>query len=239
MPYADPEKRKQFYEEYRKKNAAELKRKGEIYRKNNREKIRAQNTAYRQANREKLNASAKEYRERNKEKRARCDKLWREKNADIIKARWKAKYKANKEYFLSLNRKWRAENSERFKAWCKEYYDSRPNENKAKKQKRYAQLKAAGDKLNPDKAFRVYIVEKFNGACFKCAKRAKLTLDHHNPVAHGYRLTEENAVLLCLSCNVSKKSKPPHEFYTKTELKKLREWYGVKTLYRGELRGVN
>ena len=52
MPYADPEKRKQFYEEYRKKNAAELKRKGEIYRKNNREKIRAQNTAYRQANRE-------------------------------------------------------------------------------------------------------------------------------------------------------------------------------------------
>ena len=44
------------------------------------------------------------------------------------------------------------------------------------------------------------------------------------PLSAGYALEENNAVVLCRSCNSSKGIKQPEEFYTTVQLTKL---YGI------------
>lgn len=70
-----------------------------------------------------------------------------------------------------------------------------------------------------DNAIAVYA--RFNYQCFVCSSRNKLSIDHHRPLVRGYALTEENAVLLCVSCNSRKGIKMPEEFYSKEQLEFL------------------
>lgn len=67
------------------------------------------------------------------------------------------------------------------------------------------------------------IIAKFKNKCFKCGATDGLTFDHHFPFSHGGRLTDENTVVLCKSCNSSKNAKMPTKFYTKEELNKLKK----------------
>ena len=62
----------------------------------------------------------------------------------------------------------------------------------------------------------------FNNKCFNCGMKDNLSIDHNYPLSRGYGLTIGNAVLLCRSCNSSKKDILPKNFYSKNKLKTLR-----------------
>jgi len=72
----------------------------------------------------------------------------------------------------------------------------------------------------------------FNHQCFKCGIKEKphpeigkppiLCIDHHIPMVLGGHLVPGNLVALCRGCNNKKKDKPPEEYYTHEEIKKLK-----------------
>lgn len=71
--------------------------------------------------------------------------------------------------------------------------------------------------LNNEQVSIIY--ERFGDACFNCGQTKELQIDHHYPVVSGAGLSLNNAVLLCQSCNCSKGSKSPEEFYAEKQLR--------------------
>lgn len=61
----------------------------------------------------------------------------------------------------------------------------------------------------------------FDNKCFNCGSGKNLSIDHHCPLSKGNPLKIDNAVLLCKSCNSSKRDTSPEVFYSKNKLKKL------------------
>jgi len=238
MPHADKEARKAYVAEWNKKNAERIKAKSAIYRAENKEKIRKKDNEYKAANREKINAQALEYRTKNKDAIRKRDKTWRDANREQILQRWKERYKADPEKYLNHNRRWRLGNAEYFKALRKERYQTCKDAIQKHHRIRWDQQKAVGEPANPSRLLRRYVYEKFSNQCFKCGNSTRLSIDHHNPLISGNRLTEHNAVLLCVPCNVRKRSKHPSDFYTETELHKLHEWYGIITLEKNNIMRV-
>jgi len=57
--------------------------------------------------------------------------------------------------------------------------------------------------------------------CFKCGTSDRLVLDHNIPLSKGGKLTYDNVVVLCNTCNSRKNAKDPKDFYTKEELERL------------------
>ncbi len=72
----------------------------------------------------------------------------------------------------------------------------------------------------------------FDHRCFKCGVKEKphkevgqppvLCIDHHIPMAFGGHLVPGNLVALCRSCNNRKLDLPPVDFYTPSELERLK-----------------
>jgi len=71
------------------------------------------------------------------------------------------------------------------------------------------------------------IYAKFNARCFNCSRQDRLEIDHHYPLSKGYGLAINNAVILCKSCNTSKRNKMPEEFYTEKQLLILNDLLGL------------
>lgn len=63
----------------------------------------------------------------------------------------------------------------------------------------------------------------FVNLCANCYSNKNLEIDHHYPLSKGFELTVNNAVLLCKTCNTSKGSKRPEDFYSKDKLNQI-EW---------------
>lgn len=64
--------------------------------------------------------------------------------------------------------------------------------------------------------------KQFGRRCFRCgATRRRLHIDHHRPLCLGNPLEYGNAVVLCKKCNLEKGAKPPEDFYTQAELRRL------------------
>jgi hypothetical protein len=79
------------------------------------------------------------------------------------------------------------------------------------------------------------IWEKFDRKCFRCGKRVfinsrnpegSFNLDHTRPLALLWPL-DETATCLCKGCNSAKRDRPPSDFYTDEELKKLSKITGI------------
>jgi 5-methylcytosine-specific restriction endonuclease McrA len=70
------------------------------------------------------------------------------------------------------------------------------------------------------------IRERFSHQCFNCGRNDRLEIDHHRPLSRGHGLTIDNAVLLCRSCNASKRDQSPQDFYQQEKLEVLRG-YGL------------
>ncbi len=73
------------------------------------------------------------------------------------------------------------------------------------------------------------VLEKFNNTCFNCGSYEDICIDHHRPLAKGFSLSLENAVVLCKRCNSSKCDKMPDEFYTPEQLMELEVQYVIAT----------
>ncbi|HSW55999.1 MAG TPA: HNH endonuclease [Ignavibacteriaceae bacterium] len=107
----------------------------------------------------------------------------------------------------------------------KEVYKDQRSKEKTELFKRFRLLPI--EELYKEKFFAL-----FNHRCFKCGVKEKphpeigkpaiLCIDHHIPMILGGHLVPGNLVALCQRCNNKKKDKPPQEFYTPEELKKLK-----------------
>ena len=90
-------------------------------------------------------------------------------------------------------------------------------------------------------SFRVRVIQDvyrrrffaaFQEKCFKCGIPEKLRqevgappalcIDHHVPMYLGGHLVPGNLVALCRDCNNRKRDKPPADFYTEEELRRLK-----------------
>lgn len=67
---------------------------------------------------------------------------------------------------------------------------------------------------------RRFILNLFNHSCIKCTSNKSPTVDHLYPLSKGNPLSIGNAVVLCRSCNSSKGTKDPKEFFSTKELNK-------------------
>jgi 5-methylcytosine-specific restriction endonuclease McrA len=79
-------------------------------------------------------------------------------------------------------------------------------------------------------AEEAHVRQLFNNKCFRCGISSEehkqlynidLSLDHHYPLSKQNALDNNNAVLLCRSCNSKKADKLPENFYSETELLQL------------------
>ena len=69
----------------------------------------------------------------------------------------------------------------------------------------------------------------FNNQCVNCGSTEKLCIDHHYPLSKGYPLTRENGVVLCHSCNSSKRDKLPEQFYSPEQFQFIEEKLGIQS----------
>jgi len=65
------------------------------------------------------------------------------------------------------------------------------------------------------------VYARFGDKCFVCDTSHDLSIDHHRPLSEGHSLCLENAVLLCVSCNASKSTKDPQDFYAQEQMEVL------------------
>jgi 5-methylcytosine-specific restriction endonuclease McrA len=94
---------------------------------------------------------------------------------------------------------------------------------------RNSRRKALGERFT--KTERKLVLVKFSNRCFKCKATSQkgnpLQIDHHYPLSRGFKLTLDNAVVLCKRCNEAKGSSLPQEFYSTDELELLKERYKI------------
>jgi len=75
--------------------------------------------------------------------------------------------------------------------------------------------------------FRNKIIQRFGRQCFNCGDVYNLNIDHHFPAKDWNELNENNAVVLCESCNKQKGTKVPEDFYTYGHLSVLNGLYDI------------
>lgn len=130
-------------------------------------------------------------------------------------------YHKDKEYKSLRNvktRKYYRDNRESILVKTQQYYKT-PNGKLSHQQcsRRRRELKKNYDyQFTNDNIQTVY--SRFNNQCFNCGLTERLEIDHHYPLSSGHKLTLDNAVLLCKSCNSSKSNKSPEDFYTLQQL---------------------
>ena len=214
----------------------------------NKEKVSARGKAYHQANKEKIAARDKTYREAHKEERAATNKAYYEAHKEERHAvRDKAYREANKEKIAAYGKAWREANKEEISVKAKAFYQENKEEkaatNKAysqteagKKSSRQSKRKRRAKKVSVNEHFTKEderdVLSKFNHQCFNCGMTAEdhkakwnesIHIDHLYPLSEGNALTQNNAIILCRSCNSSKGVKNPSEFFTIKQLHELRK----------------
>jgi 5-methylcytosine-specific restriction endonuclease McrA len=222
--------RKEYLEKFRAKRNADIKED----RKNNPEK-------YRSKDRERY--------DKNKEKKLEACKKYREKNSEAIKQRKKSYYQKNKKPIVEKSKKYHENNKEDRLKYMKEYYagnrtkilnyhkiyqienkdkiDNYRNNNQERIEFLNRKHREKRRTLEENIEFGLtkneisFIKSQFSNKCFKCGTCEDLCLDHHFPLSDGFGLSLENAVILCRSCNSTKKNKHPEKFYNEKELKEL------------------
>lgn len=178
-----------------------------------------------------------------------CWKLYYKAHKEEIKATKKVYYEANKEYYAAKNKAYRASHKEEIaanrevtreeqaaysKAWYKENKESHAAKGKAWRQANPEQTSAQSRKdCRKRRAMRElvnenykaedesYTMDLFQHKCYNCYTMDNLEIDHHMPLNKGYALTRDNAVVLCKSCNCSKGTKLPEDFYSVGDLNLL------------------
>lgn len=131
-------------------------------------------------------------------------------------------YRNNKDKYAAYRKQYKVQNKAKIKAYDRLRL-ARPQvklQEAANEQRRRERVLAT--KTTFSKTDYQLVYSRFSNQCFKCGKVDRLCVDHHYPLAKGYKLEHTNAVLLCKSCNSSKRDRLPEEFYSSEELKKLK-----------------
>lgn len=149
---------------------------------------RAQGRAMRAVNADKYNAKGKEWRDANPDYYRRRYEDDRERFLEMGVRR----YRANREEQIAKAAQWARDNPERAKV------------NSARRKARKRNAPGAGVTWDDWKA----ILDASLGLCSYCGERAKLTMDHIDPLAGGGAHDPENIAAACKTCNCSKKKTP-------------------------------
>ena len=162
-----------------------------------RECARLRSAAWNERNPEKCKAAFRAWYERNREKHNAATVAWQEANREKYNAAMRAWQKANREQYLAWRRAWRESNPERVAAIRHAW--------------RARTCGAEGMFTADDWAT---IKDRQQGCCALCGFHRKLTVDHIVPLSRGGSNFASNIQGLCISCNVVKKDKLPHELKT-------------------------
>lgn len=178
---------------------------------------------WREKNKEKRSLYNKEWYRRNlkenREKKRESSRVWKKNNPDKVK-------KYNKKYYAKNDRteytdQWRKNNPDKIKANMRRWTKNNPEKARENARKRRDKKKSIGELFTVK--MENITKEAFNNRCFNCSAIEKLCADHHRPLSKENALSLSNAVLLCKSCNSSKKNKDPEEFYGEERCKQLDE----------------
>lgn len=149
-----------------------------------------------------------------------------------LEEKLKTKYKCdlrwrlnNREKVNELVRQWQQKNKGKVRAGAKRWRENNKDKVKITHIKRRQRKKNIYEKVGKNLIQLVF--NKFNNKCFKCNSDKDLCMDHHYPLIKGFALTINNAVLLCRSCNSSKRDKLPESFYSPEQLTDLQLNYGI------------
>lgn len=171
-------------------------------------------------NKAKVSAYNKEYHAKHSEERCKAQRRWAKSNPDKVKAynkQYGSKYyEANKEVILAAQAEYRANNLEQIRAQQREY--QKLNLHKFREANRRRRAAKNGVNENYTALDASTTLAWFGNQCAKCGSTDSLCIDHHLPLSKGNALSLSNAVVLCSTCNCSKGSKLPEEFYSISQL---------------------
>jgi len=198
----------------------------------NKEKVAITQKAWYQANKEEHNAKGKAYREAHKEEIAAYDKAYKEANKEKVAANRKAYHQANKEAISAKHKAYREAHKEEIAAYKKAYLQTEAGKKIGRQSQRKRRAMKASVNEHFTKVDEVETLNKFNHQCFRCGMTAEdhkakwnesIHIDHLYPLSEGNALTQNNAIILCKSCNSRKGTKNPSEFFTTEQLDELKD----------------
>lgn len=139
----------------------------------------------------------------------------------------------NTEKKKEYNKQYYKENTESRKEYIKQYQENNPEKCRAKNRRRRARKQQLNEYF--DIEMETFVLDAFNHQCFNCGSIEDLCIDHFKPLSKGYKLTVANALVLCKSCNSSKKDKMPRDFFGVGKAKLIKQllmrnhmrWLGV------------
>lgn len=145
-----------------------------------------------------------------------CKRQYHKDHHESVKKQKAEYYQKNKSVFQERSARYYRDNRATILARHSRYYQ----ENKAdflenNRRRRARKLEVDENYTQADREFTLGL---FQDRCFKCGSEDHLTIDHHIALSKGNALTKDNAVVLCKSCNSSKKARDPQDFYTDEEL---------------------
>ena len=155
-----------------------------------------------------------------------CCKTYYQKNREKIKEQCRIYHHNNKQKQNERCRIYRQNNNQKERERCKIYKKNNPEAVRKYVRKRRATKKAVEENYTNDKATATEIA--FGFKCFNCSSTESLAHDHNRPLSKGHPLDIGNSVLLCRSCNASKKDKDPEDFYSEEQLAELEIHFKVQ-----------
>ena len=194
----------------------------------------AYNKKYGQDNRETIKIKKKLYYNKNKEIILKKQSIYYYNHKKERTAYYNGWKKENKHIIVKNKKDYAEKNKDKIKEGQKEYYKNNNDilklkskiwkKNNPDKVRHHSRVRRARKKFvdeHFDEICEKFVYSRFNYRCFNCGSENNLTIDHHYCLNDGYALDIDNAVVLCQSCNSSKRSKSPLDFYSKEKLKDL------------------
>lgn len=210
----DPEKYKKRGQDWRDKNPEAVLAIAKRYRQNHPEKIKLARALYYAASRDRILARKKELRPKYKERSQATFKAYRLKNREKLAASAKAWNEKNQERRRFLRRRWRENNPEKV----------------AEQHNRRRLAKKQNHKFPYSSLDLKQRWEQLDCSCAYCQKLlvwgeiGTYQIDHFITIRHGGPDTLNNVVYSCTSCNRSKNSNDPKEWYMKQPFFSLKRW---------------
>ena len=148
-----------------------------------------------------------------------CEKQRYQDNREAGLEYRKQQYQDNREARLEYAKQRYQDNREARLEYQKQYFQNNPEVGRNNNRKRRAMKRAIQENYTKQDEQRTRNL--FGHKCFNCGCKENLHIDHHKPLSKGYGLDRYNAVLLCGSCNCSKHTKMPEDFYSEEQLELL------------------
>jgi hypothetical protein len=160
---------------------------------------------------EKKVASDKRYYQENKETIKNRIKRYEFNNKEKVKIAHSNYYQKNKERLDKANRQYVLKYPDIVRETRRKWAKRNPDKVKEEDRKRRAMKQNVYEYYTP--AMENLTKQVFDNQCAVCEEKNNLHIDHFRPLSKGNPLHLLNACVLCQSCNCSKHTKDPEDFF--------------------------